>query len=202
MTDGLVFPVGHLMGTYHDDNDGHHHEVRRGGEVHELTDHELTAWMSAHGAPDDLADTTWTDTELVRFLNANRVPRPAPLVDTLLDRKLLVEVTPGTDTAVAFARAHRVVPTMHGLGNSAEAPWLYSIGLMGQERIRVSRLVFELWAWSHVDRDLWHGCETLAALEKADPQASSPTDVLDGFLATLHGLLGAQVAFIDTVEGS
>lgn len=201
MTDLLVFPVGHMVGTYHDDTDaeGHHHEVRRGGQIHELTDHELVAWMLAHGDPDGVNDEPWTDTHLVRNLHARQVPRPAPLVDGLLDRRLLVEFAPGTDTATDFARAHRVVPTMHGLGNSPTEPWLYSIGLIGQERIRVSRPVFEVWAWSHLDPSLWHGCETFAGLQK-ETGGDATAEVLEGFLATLHGLLGAQVAYIDTVE--
>jgi hypothetical protein len=85
---------------------------------------------------------------------------------------------------------------MLGLGNLPDQPWLYSIGLMGQERIRVSRLVFELWAWGHLDGNLWRACETLAKLETAD----GPAEFLDGFLHTLHGLLNAQAAYLDTVE--
>jgi hypothetical protein len=204
MTELLVFPVGLLVGTYYSRNDaeGHHHEIRSGGKIHELTDTELVAWIGAHGAPDELAGVTWTDTELLRHLTAQRVPKPAPLVDGLLDRRLLVELAPGTDDAVTFARTHRVVPTMLGLGNSAEQPWLYSIGQIGRERIQVSRLVFELWAWGHVDGDLWRACEQLAALEKAtdDSPADGPAEILDGFLTTLHGLLNAQAAYIDPVD--
>jgi hypothetical protein len=209
VTDLLVFPVGLLVGTYYDEGDaeGRHHEIRRGGNVHDLTDTELAAWVAAHGAPDEIADTPWTDTALLRHLHAQNVPRPAPLVDGLLRRKLLVELSPGTDDAVTFAHTHRVVPTMVGLGNSPEAPWLYSIGQLGQERIQVSRPVFELWTWGHLDRDLWHACEELAALEKiaqeragdSDP-AGGPAEILDGFLGTLHGLLNAQAAYIEPVE--
>lgn len=200
MTEALVLPVGQLVGTYHDqgDVDGHHHEVRTGARIHELTDVELVTWLSAHAAPDDLADDgPWTTTALLRRLTAQGVPRPAALVDGLFDRRLLTEVIPGTGGARTFARTHRVVPTMLGLGNSPNQPWLYSIGLMGRERIRVSRLVFELWAWGHLDEDLWQACDSLAALEKSD---EGPAGILDGFLGTLHGLLNAQAAYVDTVE--
>lgn len=209
MTGALVLPVGQLVGTYHDpaDAEGHHHEVRIGGQIHELTDTELVTWVSAHAAPDERADGLaengpWTTAALLRQLTAQGVPQAATLVDTLFDRRLLAEVTPGGDGAVAFARAHRVVPTMLGLGNLPDQPWLYSIGLMGQERIRVSRLVFELWAWGHLDGDLWQACDTLAALEKADGEVAGPAEVLEGFLHTLHGLLNAQAAYLDTVERS
>lgn len=202
MTDPLVFPVGLLVGTYQDpgDADGHHHEIRRGAQIHELTDTEFVAWMFAHGAPDG-ADGPWTEPALLRHLTAQRLPRPSALVDGLLDRRLITEVSP--DDAVTFARTHRVVPTMLGLGNSPDEPGLYSIGLLGQERIRVSRLVFELWTWSHLDEDLWHACETIAALEKAPgdaPPADGPAEILAGFLGTLHGLLNAQAAYVDPVD--
>lgn len=205
MTGALVLPVGQLVGTYHDPDDpeGHHHEVRTGGQIHELTDTELVTWVFAHGAPDGQADDSpWTTAALLRHLTAQAVPGPAALVDALFDRRLLTEVRPATDGAVTFARTHRVVPTMLGLGNSPGQPWLYSIGLIGRERIRVSRLVFELWAWGHLDRDLWRACDALAALEKADGGVAAPGEVLDGFLHTLHGLLNAQAAYIDTVERS
>jgi hypothetical protein len=208
MTGALVLPVGQLVGTYYDpaDAEGHHHEVRTGGRIHELTDTELVTWIFAHAAPDDLADDgPWTTAALLRHLTAQGVPQPPTLVDGLFGRGLLTEVAPGTDGAVTFARGHRVVPTMLGLGNSPEEPWLYSIGLIGRERIRVSRLVFELWAWGHRDDDLWHACDALAALEKAafDEDADDgPAHILDGFLGTVHGLLNAQAAYVDTVERS
>ena len=40
------------------------------------------------------------------------------------------------------------------LGNAAEEPGLYSIGLFGQELIQVARPVFEMLAWGHLDANL------------------------------------------------
>jgi hypothetical protein len=133
------------------------------------------------------------------------MPESGSVVDALLERRFLAEVAPDSDTAVAFARAHRVAPTMYGLGNSAEEPWLYSIGLLGQEMIQVSRPVFELWAWGHVDGDLWRACESFAEQERAaggtEPEMSDPTRVLAGFLSALHGLLNVQAIYLDTIPG-
>ena len=203
----LVFPRGLLVGTYHDDGDpdGGHHEIRLGGRIHDLTAPELAAWMFAHGqARESDDDTPWTTRELLRFMAEQQVPKPAPLVDSLLHRGLLVEVTEDSDGMVAFAGTHRVVPILHGLGNSPEEPWLYSIGMLGRERIQVSRLVFDVWAWGHLDDNLWRACELIAELEAAngdpDPSATKPAGVLAGFLSTLHGLLGAQAAFIEIVD--
>jgi hypothetical protein len=206
--DRLVFPIGMLMGTFPDDAEptGHHHEIRCGGRIHELSDRELAAWAFAHGPPDadpDGGGTTWTRTGLEQHLAGVGVDAAKSIVDGLLARGLLVEVAPDGDAAVAFARSHSVAPTMYGLGNSAEEPWLYSIGLLGQELIQVSRPVFELWAWGHVNGDLWRACTSFAELERAagatEPEVSDPTRVLAGFLSALHGLLSVQVGYLDTI---
>lgn len=207
----LVFPRGLLVGAYHNDGDPDsdsdrgHHEVRLAGRVHDLTAAELAAWMFAHGPADGSDnDDPFTTRTLLNVMADQQVPRPAPLVDSLLRRGLLVEVTRDNDGLVAFAGAHRVVPTLHGLGNSPDEPWLYSIGLPGQARIQVSRLVFDVWAWSHLDDTLWRACELIAELEAADgdtdPATTKPVGVLTGFVSTLHGLLGAQAAYLEPAE--
>src|SRR5919107_801257 len=57
---GLVFPIGLLVGTFHDaDPVRHHHEIRLGPKVHECGDHELAAWAFAHGPPDGV-EPPWT----------------------------------------------------------------------------------------------------------------------------------------------
>jgi hypothetical protein len=145
----------------------------------------------------------WTPTALERHLAGLQIAEPASLVAALLERGFLVEVAPGTGAAVEFARGHRAVPTMYGLGNSPEEPWLYSIGLFGQEMLQVARPVFELWAWGHLDGDLWRACESFAEQERAaggtEPEVCDPAQVLAGFLGALHGLLNVQAIHLDTV---
>jgi len=192
-----------LAGTFHDaDPARHHHEIRLGAKVHECSDHELAAWAFAHGPPEG-AEPPWTGAALVRHMAGVGIPDPEPIVAGLQGRGLLAELAPGSDDATAFARAHRVVPSMHGLGNSADEPWLYSIGLLDHEVVRVDRPVFELWAWSGTEPDLWHACESFATGEVAaggtEPEVTEPTRVLAGFLGTLHGLLGVQAAYLDTI---
>jgi hypothetical protein len=200
----LIFPVGLLVGTYHDAGPArHHHEIRLGPKVHECTDQELAAWAFAHGPPED-AEPPWTGAALVRHLADLGIAGPASTVAGLIGRGLLVELAPRTEAATAFARSHRVVPSMYGLGNSAAEPWLYSIGLLGHEVVKVDRPVFEVWAWSDTDTDLWRACETFAAGEVAaggtEPEVTEPASVLAGFLGTLHGLLSAQAAYLDTAR--
>lgn len=200
----LVFPIGMLAGTFHDSDPARrHHEIRLGAKVHECSDHELAAWAFAHGPPEG-AESPWTGAALVRHLASLGIPDPASVVAGLRGRGLLAELAPGTDAATAFARSHRIVPSMYGLGNSADEPWLYSIGLLGHEVIRVDRPVFELWAWSDTEPHLWRACESFATGEVAagvtEPEVTEPGRVLTGFLGTLHGLLSVQAAYLDTVE--
>jgi hypothetical protein len=203
--DALVLPLGAMVGTYHDDGDvdGHHHEVRRGGSVQELTDADLAGWAFAHGPPDLEFGRPWTREAVEEHLRSLGMPEPEGIMRRLIDRDLVTEVRPGTDAAATFARSHRVIPTMYGLGNSAEEPWLYGIGPLGLELIQVSRPIFELWAWSHLDEDLWRACETFARLERegggTDSEIADPDQVLAGFLNSLHGLLTVQAAYVDPI---
>jgi hypothetical protein len=173
--------------------------VRRGGHIHELTYPELATWAFAHGSPDD--EPGWNREALEGHMDGLGIPAPSSLVDGLAGRGLLAEVTPSAAAAAEFARAHRLVPTLYGLGNSPEDPGLYSIGLLGEELIRVSRPVFEIWVWGHRDGNLWRACETFATAEAAaggaEPVLVEPAKVLAGFLGALHGLLNAQAAFLD-----
>jgi hypothetical protein len=204
----LVFPIGLLCGTFPDQTGGHYHEIRRGGKVHELSNSELAAWAFAHGPPNSSVDTGWTRSEVEQRLRAtgvDEVDEPATIVAGLLERGLMVEAPTEGDPAVAFARAHRAVPIMYGLGNSPEEPWRYSIGPLGHEVGQVTWPVFHLWAWGHLEPDLWRGCETFAEQERAtggtDPVVSDPARVLAGFLGMVHGLLNAQAVYLDPASG-
>ncbi|MER7274616.1 hypothetical protein ABT369_09185 [Dactylosporangium sp. NPDC000244] len=195
----LVLPLGRMIGTFSDgaDDPGHHHEIQLGGGIHELSDAELAGWAFAHEL---LARSALED----RLDHLGAGPA-APIVGGLLARGLLAEVAPDTAEAVAFARAHRVVPTMQGLGNSADEPGRYGIGLLGRELIQVTRPVYELWAWAHLDGDLWRACEAFAGHERAaggtEPELCDPAHVLAGFLPSLHGLLDVQAVYLDTESG-
>jgi hypothetical protein len=204
----LLFPIGLLTGTFPDEAGEHHHEIRRGGKIHELTDAELAAWAFSHGPPEAIAnvDPHWTKDAVEERLRGTGIAETAAIVDGLLGRGLLVEAPVAGDRAVAFARAHRAVPIMYGLGNSPEEPSRYSIGPLGHEVAQVSWPVYELWAWAHLDGDLWRGCEAFAEQERAaggtDPIVSDAAQVLAGFLGMLHGLLNAQAVYLDPVGGA
>jgi hypothetical protein len=203
----LLFPIGLLAGTFPDETGGHYHEIRRGGKVHELSDPELAGWAFAHGPPDSSVDIRWTRSAVEQRLDTLGVEGAGAILDSLLSRRLLAEAPAEGDQAVAFARAHRAVPIMYGLGNSPEEPSRYAIGPLGHEVVQVSWPVFQLWAWSHLEADLWQGCESFAEQGRAagdtDPVVSEPVRVLAGFLGMLHGLLNAQAVYLDpTPDGA
>lgn len=203
-----LVPIGLFVGTFahgHDASD-QHHEIRRGPQVHEVSDDDLVAWLGAHGTDGSADGAPPSRTMLEHELAEQGIAAPTSVIDRLLDWRLLAEVPREGAPAVEFARAHRAVPAMYGLGNSPEVPELYSIGLIGYEVIQVSRPVFELWSWGDVDGDLWSACESFAEQERVaggtDPELCEPALVLGNFLAALAGLLSAQAVYLDTIPGA
>ncbi|WP_432832787.1 hypothetical protein [Dactylosporangium sp. CA-092794] len=208
----LLFPVGHLLarpagpaqsitaalggGTV--PTGPRDARVRVGDAVRRLTQVQFLAWSAAHGDADAGPDTAGrTRPQVEHWLRDQGLSAPDRTVQELLADRLLAEADPHGSDAVGFARGHRVNPLLWGLGNSPEEPWLFSIGLMGQEVARVGRAMFEIWAWGPVDSDLWSSCRTFAELERDDDNAEDPGHVLAGFLDGLHGLLAVQAAYLD-----
>lgn len=111
----------------------------------------------------------------------------AELIDELLQLRLLVEVGEPEE----FARTHRVVPTMPGLGNSVDDPTLFSIGFFNQPMLQVTLPVYDIWQWSTMDDTLWATCEN------ARHASGDDADLLTGFLGSLHALLCAGAAYVD-----
>jgi hypothetical protein len=174
----LVLPVGQLMGAPADSAPT---QIRVGGTLHQLSPVDFQAWMAA--------------------LTGSSVHRQQSLVE----QGLLAVVPTEGPGAYEFARSHRIVPTVMGLGNSPDDPQLYSIGLFGEELAQVGRAVFELWAWSCIEPNLWIACTTFASLERdageTEAATTDPARVLCGLMAALPDLLHAQVSFLDRAEG-
>lgn len=49
-------------------------------------------------------------------------------LDFLMEDYLIFEATPGTESAIHFARRHRMIAQMLGLGNASEGLALFSVG--------------------------------------------------------------------------
>ena len=203
-----VFPVGHYGGSFPLDTVTplRCHEVRRGQDVLELTEEQYTVWSAAHGWPDAASRRPWTAQRVVEAASGRGVADPGRVLAQLLAEGLLAQVAPGHVAERDFARGHRLLPLMLGLGNSPVEPGLYTIGLFGRPVVRVTRPIFALWEWAHLDANLWEACQTFAHLERVsggtDPETTDPMFVLHDLLGTLHLLLAANAACVDVASGS
>jgi hypothetical protein len=186
----LIIPIGHGLGTFYPGgSDEHVHQVRLGPEVVELDDTDFACWLRAHGMPDP-------HTGEIRPISAQEADVPA-----LRKIGLLAEVTPGTAAAVDFARTHRLLPLMLGLGNTTGEAGVFALGLLYQPLVLVSAPIFDLWQWAHLAPELWTACREAAGLRREagvdDPDLTDPERILAALLDTLHTLLAGGVLCLD-----
>lgn len=199
----LLFPIGHCIGAYYDlpESDDHFYQVRVGADVMRLDDHRFTLWGMAHATPGRPPDEPWNRAALLAAAGRTAIEGCEQIVDSLIADQLLVETTPGTDSAVDFARRFRLIPLMLGLGNTAEEPWIYSVGMIGMPLVQMSAMAYDLFEWAHLDANLWLACEGAAATAKRvgieDPLASDPVQLLNALLGTLHVMLSPNAAYLD-----
>jgi hypothetical protein len=164
MTTGIagIAAIGHYLGIFPADGGRWCHEVRRGAGIEQLTEAEARAW-SAPGAPTHEPST----------------------LDTLVDRGLLVPVS--SDDAGGFARAHRLVPLMSGLGPDPGDPDRCHLGAFGRPVVTVDRIDYDLWVEASGQPSLWAACRATA-----DPPAA-----LRALLDRLDPLICAGAACLD-----
>lgn len=200
----MLFPVGHRIGPQHRpaETDEPAEQVRRGATFHPLTDQQFAVWALAHGSPDAIrTNTPWRRRSVVELAGVGGVTTAAEIVAELIEQGLLVEVTPGADDALEFARSHRVMPLMLGLGNSAAEPALFGIGFVRQPVLQVTHPIYDVWQWSTMDDTLWATCQSAADVARragsGEPDYTDPARLLTGFLGALHALLVANAACLD-----
>lgn len=200
----LLFPIGHCIGAYHDlpASDDHFTQVRVGAKINRLDDEQFAIWGLAHGVAGRPPEESWNRQSVLAVARRAGIGRAEEILESLVDDGLLVEATPGTDSAVDFARRHRLVPLMLGLGNTAEEPWIYSVGLLGMPVVQVSAMAYDLYEWAHLDANLWAACEAAAATAVRvgidDPMATDPLQMLHALVGTLHVMLSPNAAFLDS----
>ena len=200
----LLLPIGHLLGASYPQLGSTEHSVllRVGPETVTLDDEQFTAWGLAHGLPGRTADEPWTRRELEATATQRGLGRLGPAIDALLADRVLVEVAPSGAEAVEFARQHRMLPLVLGLGNSAAEPEVWQVGLLGQPLAAMTSWVFDLFEWAHLDTDLWTACQAAARtallVGRDELRATDPHALLDSLLQNLHQLLTVDAVCLDT----
>lgn len=200
----LLIPIGHCIGAYYDlpTSADHFVQVRVGPDVHRLSDEQFAIWGLAHGTPDRDAEQPWGRQAVLDAAGRAGIAKSEQVLESLMTDHLLVETTPGTDSVVDFARRHRLIPLMLGLGNTAEEPWIYSVGMIGLPIVQLSAMAYDLYEWAHMDANLWLACEGAAATAVRvgieDPLATDPLDMLNALLGTLHFLLSPNAVYLDS----
>ncbi len=200
----LLLPLGQYFGTFYPKVGAseRYQRVRLGADVWDLDDQRFVLWALAHSTPDRQEEQIWSLTS-VRQAATGQLPDvdPEPLLDSLLAEGLLAEVAPDTPAAVEFAQRHRLGSRMVGLGNSADEPWLWSIGFFERPIVKVTRTVYNLWESGRSGESLWSVCQALAADERdtggTDPELTEPEQLLTAFLRALHPLLLASVVYLE-----
>ena len=200
----LLFPIGHCFGAYYESpsSTDHFFQVRVGPDVISLNDEQFALWGLAHGTPDRDLNQPWGRRGVLEAAGRAGVPDREKVLDSLVADNLIAETTPDTDSAVDFARRHRMVPLMLGLGNTADEPRLYSVGMIGQPIVSMSSMAYDLYEWAHMDSNLWLACQGAAATAVRvgieDSVATDPLLMLNALLGTLHILISPNAVYLDT----
>ncbi|HEX3816499.1 MAG TPA: hypothetical protein VHX59_26960 [Mycobacteriales bacterium] len=194
----LILPIGQQVGArFQTGQLVVAQQVRCGGKFHDLTERQAEVWQLAHGVPEEIdGQTPWQRSSVEQ-----RLAGGGAIIDELTGLGLLVEVTPGTAEAAEFARAHRLVPLMLGLGNSANDPDTFGIGFLSQPVLQVSHAIYDVWQWSTMDDSLWNTCENATDVARragsTDPEAIETERLLTGILGSLHALLASSAGYLD-----
>jgi hypothetical protein len=193
-----VYPIGQLIRVRAAEDEFH---VRVGAELRRLPSTDFSVWAMAHG-PADHVPRPWTAAELADQARAVGLPDAPDRLVHLLETGLVALAAPGTESGRALAQRVRMVPLVLGLGNSAENPDAYSVGLPGRPLAVLSAAAYDLFEWATMETSLWRACEgaaaTAARVGIEDPLASDPDAVLASLLSDLHRLLTPNAVCLDT----
>jgi hypothetical protein len=181
----LAVPLGQFFGTHHVGGGTHSRNVRVGAEVIPLDDPHFGAWALMHGLPHQVDKRPWTRAAVADAAGTS-VDR---LVEWLIEERLATEVDPAG--GVEFARTHRMGHRMLGLGNTAERPTIFAIGLFDQPMAHVTRDVYELWDACQLAGSLWEACVAVAP--------DRPGELATDFLGNLHGLLAMSLVYVEPI---
>ncbi|MGH3737667.1 MAG: hypothetical protein ACRDT6_18955 [Micromonosporaceae bacterium] len=200
----LLFPIGHYIGAYHPGAGEPlaYHSIRVGqSRVALRSDEEFRMWALCHGFTGEQNVRPWTRDGALRAASATGLDGARELLDGLLGEDIVVEVKAGTDEAVSFARQHRVVPLLYGVGQTQSDPPRQGIGLGGQVALQVNNLAFELWRFGHLADNLWQftqlQSEVLRTSAGLSDSLTRPDQLLLSLLWELQWLLPYNAVYLD-----
>lgn len=209
----LVVPVGHFAGPMYTSTEAEvpeSFEVRFRDGVFSLSAEEYAVWAVSHGDPEKVSKQPQSRPVVESAAKAAGVDEPGPIFDSLIDDGLLVSVMPTGKSSQTFAQQHQMVPLALGLGNSAQNPAEFQIGLPNAPRVSVGYDVYHMWLFCHRQPTLWEAITTIAKeAEEAnteEPNAegeekvelvSDPDVLLKALLAALPVLISTSCVFID-----
>ena len=197
----LVFPVGQFGGVVRGDSPTDvRFRIRRGNAVFTIEPEPGALWLAAHGRREKIATTEWTRDAVTR----GRAPTD-PVADgirwgTLTGNGLIAEIDPNGAEAVEFARTHRLVPRMHGLGNRSEQPNVFMAGYAPDGVATFTWHQWRLWRESHLEPSLWDGCERQVENERRAGRRVDARFLLADTLRGMHIMLGFQLAYLDVAR--
>ncbi|MGH3545644.1 MAG: hypothetical protein ACRDPW_06940 [Mycobacteriales bacterium] len=215
----LVVPVGHFAGPMYTSMETEvpeSFEVRFRDGVFSLSAEEYAVWAVSHGDPEKVSKQPQSRPVVETAAKAAGVEDPGPIFDSLVDDGLLVSVMPTGNSARTFAEQHQMVPLALGLGNSAQKPAEFQIGLPNAARVSVGYDVYHMWLFCHRQPTLWEAISTIADEAKEANTAEDPADgdaavageekvelvsdpdvLLKALLAALPVLISTSCVFID-----
>jgi hypothetical protein len=205
----LVFPVGQFLGAQHLDvgRPPAYWNVRVGWSPERLeTEDEFVAWSVAHGLTTHIDQQPWTRAVLEAVLVGEAgLAHPAGLLDSLLERRLLVEVPQEPGPALdSFARQHVVHPLLVGLGNAPDRFATDAIGLVGlPPQLLVDPGHFEVWQAAHLYPSLADAAVRMAELGRqvggTEDWEIEPAAVLQRILQAMRRLIAYNCMYLDVV---
>ncbi|MGI8647183.1 MAG: hypothetical protein ACR2JX_02995 [Mycobacteriales bacterium] len=194
----MVLPVGHVLGPFFTDEHAEIPEsvdIRLGEELISIPSGAYAVWAAAHGEPG-------VDSGMPRAATiaaaAQLVDEPDRWFDQLTARSLLVELPDTPQARQRFARSHRVLPLALGLGNSAEHPDRFIVGMVGAPAVTLPASAFLAWMFGHRYPSLWQTCENVVNTTQLMIGAEvDPAAVLADVITLLSPLLVHGCACLD-----
>lgn len=194
----LVYPLGHYLGARHATGE---FQVRLADRVHALDQADFSVWALTHGSP-TRSPGAWTADAVVSAAAGAGHGDARAALDRLSGQGLVRAAVPDGESGRELARAVRMIPLVLGLGQRADDPHAWSVGLVGRPLVDMSATVYNLFSWAHLNANLWSACEAGADAGRREGLSeiadTDPGAMLAHLLGSLHTLLAPNAVYLDT----